>query len=359
MADHSKPLTTSTYVNFVSELDARFDDLAVGLDPAVTTATNLPTNSQRWSSASNKWQKWNGTTWGDLATTYAISISGTAGNVSGTVSPANGGTGLTSYTVGDIVYASGTSTISKLADVAVGNVLISGGVGVAPSYGKVGLSTHVSGTLPITNGGTGSTATAYCSLATNVTGTLPASNGGTGISSYAIGDLLYASGTTTVAKLADVATGNALISGGVGVAPSYGKIGLSTHVSGTLPVTNGGTGSTTADTAKVALGVITSLTGSSKLPSGTSAQRDGTPSVGYIRYNIDLASFEGYSASGWGAIGGGAKGGVGDDVFYENASVITQNYSVTAGKNAMSAGPLTINDGVTVVVPSNSNWTIV
>ena len=62
MADHSKPLTTSTYANFVTELDGRFDDLSVGLDPAVTTATNLITNSIRWSSASLKWQKWDGTT---------------------------------------------------------------------------------------------------------------------------------------------------------------------------------------------------------------------------------------------------------------------------------------------------------
>jgi hypothetical protein len=43
-----------------------------------------------------------------------------------------------------------------------------------------------------------------------------------------------------------VATGNALISGGVGVAPSYGKIGLTTHVTGVLPVANGGTNASTA-----------------------------------------------------------------------------------------------------------------
>ena len=79
MADHSKPLTTSTYANFVTELDGRFDDLSVGLDPAVTTATNLITNSIRWSSASLKWQKWNGTTWNDLAASYSININGTVG----------------------------------------------------------------------------------------------------------------------------------------------------------------------------------------------------------------------------------------------------------------------------------------
>lgn len=73
----------------------------------------------------------------------------------------------------------------------------------------------------------------------------PATAGGTGLTSFAVGDLLYADTTTTLAKLADVATGNALISGGVGVAPSWGKIGLTTHVSGILPLANGGTNNTT------------------------------------------------------------------------------------------------------------------
>jgi hypothetical protein len=72
--------------------------------------------------------------------------------------------------------------------------------------------------------------------------TVPVASGGTNITSYAVGDLLYASGATTLSKLADVATGNALISGGVTTAPSWGKIGLTTHVSGTLAVGNGGTG---------------------------------------------------------------------------------------------------------------------
>jgi hypothetical protein len=75
---------------------------------------------------------------------------------------------------------------------------------------------------------------------------VPATAGGTGQTSYAVGDLLYANTTTTLAKLPDVATGNALISGGVGVAPSWGKIGLTTHVSGVLPVANGGTNASAA-----------------------------------------------------------------------------------------------------------------
>lgn len=99
----------------------------------------------------------------DIAATYvgqtSITTLGTitTGVWTGTaVAAANGGTGLTGYTVGDLIYASGTTTLSKLADVATGNALISGGVGVAPSWGKIGLTTHVSGVLPVANGGTGS-----------------------------------------------------------------------------------------------------------------------------------------------------------------------------------------------------------
>lgn len=57
--------------------------------------------------------------------------------VSGTLNPDSGGTGITTYTIGDLIYASGATTLSKLADVAVGSVLKSGGVGVAPSWGAL------------------------------------------------------------------------------------------------------------------------------------------------------------------------------------------------------------------------------
>jgi len=231
-----------------------------------------------------------------------VTTSGTI-SIAGTLNASSGGTGLTSYSIGDIVYASGSTTLAKLADVATGNALISGGVGSAPSYGKIGLTTHVSGTLPATSGGTGqsafvtgdllyaSSSSAISRLADvavgnvllsggvgvapswgqfdlyNATGTTKVSNGGTGLTSYAVGDIVYATGTTTLSKLADVATGNVIISGGVGAAPSYGKVGLTTHVSGTLPVANGGTG-------------VTSSTGSGSVVLSASPALTGTPTTG-------------------------------------------------------------------------------
>lgn len=73
-------------------------------------------------------------------------------------------------------------------------------------------------------------------------------------SPYAVGDIVYANTTTTFAKLSGVATGNALVSGGVGVAPAWGKVGLTTHVNGILDIANGGTGASTAGTALSNLG---------------------------------------------------------------------------------------------------------
>jgi hypothetical protein len=90
--------------------------------------------------------------------------------------------------------------------------------------------------------------------------TVTATKGGTGQTSYAIGDLLYADTTTTLAKLADVAVGNALISGGIATAPSWGKIGLTTHVSGQLPLANGGTNANlTASNGQVAYSTASAI----------------------------------------------------------------------------------------------------
>jgi hypothetical protein len=104
----------------------------------------------------------------------------------------------------------------------------------------------------------------------------------------------------------------------------------------------------------------TSATGSAEVPSGTTAQRDGTPAAGYLRFNTTDSSFEGYDGSAWGAIGGGggATGGGGDQVFYENGQTITTSYTLTTNTNAMSTGPLTVNSGVSVTVPSGSRWVV-
>lgn len=99
-------------------------------------------------------------------------------------------------------------------------------------------------------------------------------------------------------------------------------------------------------------------TGFVDLPAGTTAQRPASPNSGMVRYNTSLGYFEGYGTS-WGKIGGGATGGGSDDVFFENGQTVTTDYTITTNKNAVTAGPITINNGITVTVPSGSSWSIV
>jgi hypothetical protein len=103
---------------------------------------------------------------------------------------------------------------------------------------------------------------------------------------------------------------------------------------------------------------IGGLTGAADVPAGTTGERP-TPAAGYFRFNSTLGKFEGYSGTAWGSVGGGATGGGSDEVFFENGQTVTTNYTITNGKNAMSAGPITINSGVTVTVGTGEVWTIV
>jgi hypothetical protein len=100
-------------------------------------------------------------------------------------------------------------------------------------------------------------------------------------------------------------------------------------------------------------------TGYLDIPAGTTAQRPGTPNSGMIRFNSTLGQFEGHNGTAWGQLGGGATGGGSDTIFYLNGQTVTQDYTVGATTNAMSAGPITINAGVTVTVASGGNWVVI
>lgn len=104
--------------------------------------------------------------------------------------------------------------------------------------------------------------------------------------------------------------------------------------------------------------VNNTATGYLQIAGGTTGQRPGSPAAGMIRWNSTLSRFEGYG-TGWGAIGGGATGGGTDNVFYENGQNVTTDYTLSTNKNAVSAGPITIDNGITVTVPDGSNWSIV
>jgi hypothetical protein len=199
----------------------------------------------------------------------------TAGTWNATAIAANyGGTGQTSYTVGDILYADTGTSLAKLADVAVGNALISGGVAAAPSWGKIGLATHVSGTLPVANGGTGLTAgTSGGVLYYSAAGTL-ASSAALAASALVVGGGAGVSPATTttgtgVVTALGVNTGTAgafVVNGGALGTPSSGTV---TNLTGTASINiNGTVGATTAST-----GAFTTLsaTGVTTVQAGTAA----------------------------------------------------------------------------------------
>ena len=111
------------------------------------------------------------------------------------IAASQGGTGISSYAVGDILYANTTTTLARLADIATGSYLRSGGVGVAPLWS----------TLTLPNAAT-------------------------------TGDVFYASAANTMAALADVAAGSYLRSGGVGTAPLWSTLTMpNTATTGDLP----------------------------------------------------------------------------------------------------------------------------
>jgi len=162
-------------------------------------------------------------------------------NIGSAIGVTSGGTGLSTIpTNGQLLIGNGTGyTLNTLGF----------GAGISVTNGSGTITVANTGVLSFSAGTTGLTPSTATTGVVSLAGTLIAVNGGTGFSSYAVGDLLYANTTTTLAKLPDVATGNALISGGVSTAPTWGKIGLTTHVSGILPIANGGTNSTATPTA--------------------------------------------------------------------------------------------------------------
>ena len=269
-----------------------------------TGVNTVTTGDLLYGSATNTWSK---LPLGSAYKTLSVNGAGTqvewnavaldqSGAVSGALPVPNGGTGITGYAQGEMLYANTSTTLDKVtANTTTTKKFLSqtgnGTAGLAPNWEQpaasdiTGLAASATtdttnannitsgslGTSRLSGSYTGVTGVGTLTAGTWQAATIAAIYGGTGLTSFTTGDLIYANSSTTLARLADVAVGNALISGGVGADPSWGKIGLATHVSGTLPTANGGTNLTSF----TANGVVYASS-TSALATGSALTFDGT-----------------------------------------------------------------------------------
>jgi hypothetical protein len=134
-----------------------------------------------------------------------------------------------------VTSVGGTGTVNGIT--LTGTVTSTGNLTLGGTLSNVGLTTQVTGTLPIANGGTGTTSTTFTNLTTNVTGILPVANGGTGVTSLTANNVLLGNGTSQLQVVAPGTSGNVLTSNGTTWTSAAGTAGDVT-LNGTQTLTN-------------------------------------------------------------------------------------------------------------------------
>jgi hypothetical protein len=357
------------------------------------------------------------------AANYALYSTSSSALTAGTLPVAAGGTNVTSFTANGIVYGNGTSALGVTAAGTTGQVLI-GNTGSAPTWGTIS-SSLVSSFQTSLSGLTPSTATTG---AVTLAGTLGPTSGGTGISSYAVGDLLFANTTTSLDRLTVGANGYILASNGtapgwipntasgvsfvvtnitasasqttftvsytVGLIEVYRngvKLAIADYTASngtTIVLTNpanagdvievvafgavntaavitaedfNGTGSQTVYTMSVtpanSASVIIAISGVVQDPStytvsGTTLTFSTAPPAGTDNISCRYLALP-TTTTGTGAVINATNG------IIINNQTISASYTIPVGSNAMSTGPVTAASGVTVTVSAGSRYIVI
>ena len=202
----------------------------------------------------------------------------------------------------------------------LGNAVITNatwnGVTIPTGYGGTGLTSFTSG------------GALYATSTSSLTsGTLPVTAGGTGQSSYTDGQLLIGNSTGNTLTKSTLTAGS-----GISITNGSGSISIASTVTSGVTITND------TSTATSLYPTFTSATsGSVSGLNVTSTKLTFVPSTGSLTAPQTVAS----------------------NGLVVNSNTVSANYSIPSGSSAMSAGPMTVNSGVTVTVPSGSRWVVV
>lgn len=310
------------------------------------------------------------------------------------------------YTPISLYYSTTASAAPTSGNLVNGELAINitdGKLYYKDNTGTVKLLASNGASTPVTTfsaGTTGFTPSTATSGAVTLAGTLATTNGGTGLTSFTSGGAVYATSTSalTTGTLPVTAGGTGLTSVTAGYVP-YGNGTSALSTSANLYFSGSRLGVNTATPTVTAAFIGTDAV---QLPAGTTGQQP-TGAAGMLRFNSSTTSFEGYNGTTWASVGGATVSndtstssnryplfadvttGAATTIYTSNAKflykpstgelqaselvasngivvnsqTVSADYTIPSGSNAMSAGPVTVNSGITVTVSSGSVWTVV